>query len=237
MHARKRQRIDDVEHEAPPLSSRNSEDPLMGTFKEIENAWAPTVNSKQYLHHTTPEEFVNRINSLINPDMAAKLFDRYVTILAPHLPAVVFSTDITAEQVFKAKPILYVCILSASSFGILRRDTSKQLAREAVGAIADCVVRNGAKSLELIQAMQVLALWYKPPEKAEQTNFYQIIHMAAVMALDIGLGKRFNPAKAKRGFGGPNANFVPGPDRILPQDSDTLEARRAWLTCYYLCAR
>ncbi len=85
--------------------------------------------------------------------------------------------------------------------------------------------------------MQVTALWYKPPEKAEQTNFYQIIHMAAVMALDIGLGKRFNPAKAKRGFGGPNAKYVPGPGKILPQDSDTLEARRAWLGCYYLCAR
>lgn len=120
--------------------------------------------------------------------------------------------------------------------GTLHPDTAKQLSREAIGAIADCVVRNGAKSLELIQAMQVTALWYKPPEKAEQTNFYQIIHMAAVMALDIGLGKRFNPAKAKRGFGGPNAKYAPGPGKILPQDSDTLEARRAWLGCYYLCA-
>ena len=99
------------------------------------------------------------------------------------------------------------------------------------------MVRNGAKSLELIQAMQVTALWYKPPEQAEQTNFYQIIHMAAVMALDIGLGKRFNPAKSRRGFGGPNAAYAPGPHKTLPQDSDTLEARRAWLTCYYLCAR
>ena len=219
-------------------SSMTRNDELLAQgFNEIQQSWAPNADLKRLLHHQSPEEFVSRINSLINQEMAAKIFDRYMTQLLPHLPAVVFPPDTTADQVFKEKPILYVCILSAASFGTLNPETSKQLAREAVGAIADCVVRNGAKSLELIQAMQVLALWYKPPERAEQTNFYQIIHMAAVMALDIGLGKRFNPSKARRGFGGPNANFAPGPHKTLPQDSDTLEARRAWLTCYYLCAR
>lgn len=201
------------------------------------SSWGPNAELKRYPGHSTPQEFVGRINSLISPDMASTIFNRYITKLAPHLPAVVFPAGTTAEHVFKEKPILYVCILAAASHGTLHPDTSKQIVREAVGAIADCVVRNGAKSLELIQAMQVTALWYKPPEKAEQTNFYQIIHMAAVMALDIGLGKRFNPAKARRGFGGPNANFAPGPHKTLPQDSDTLDARRAWLGCYYLCAR
>ncbi|TKA75650.1 hypothetical protein B0A55_05002 [Friedmanniomyces simplex] len=249
MPARKRQRMDDeapvydsVEAQVHAHLSRatstsgNAEDPVRKHFTEVENSWAPTEDSKRFLHHTTPEEFIARVNSFINPELAATIFDRYVTVLSPHLPAVVFPPNTTAEQVFKDKPILYVSILSAASFGTLHPDTSKALAREAVGAIADCVVRNGAKSLELIQAMQVMALWYKPPEKAEQTNFYQIIHMAAVMALDIGLGKRFNPAKARRGFGGPNAQLAPGPGKTMPQDSDTLEARRAWLGCYYLCA-
>ncbi|KAK5165754.1 uncharacterized protein LTR77_008677 [Saxophila tyrrhenica] len=191
---------------------------------------------RRYLPYSSPEEFVKQINTIISPDMAAQTFHRYCSKLAPNLPAVVFPSGTTAEQVFREKPILYVCILSAASHGNLHPDIAKKLTREAVGAIADCVVRSGAKSLELIQAMQVFALWYKPPEKAEQTNFYQIIHMAAVMALDIGLGKRFNPAKAERGFGGRNAKYAPGPGKMLPQDSDTVEARRAWLGCYYLCA-
>ena len=243
----KRRRTDDGPEQPPCLDGADEfYHPLAGSFKseeaaktmgEIHQSWAPQADLKRFLYHTTPEEFVNRINSLISPDMASTIFDRYTTKLAPHVPAVVFPPGTTAEQVFKDKPILYVCILSAASHGILHPDISKQITREAVGAIADCVVRNGAKSLELIQAMQVTALWYKPPEKAEQTNFYQIIHMAAVMALDIGLGKRFNPAKAKRGFGGPNAKYAPGPGKVIPQDSDTLEARRAWLGCYYLCAR
>lgn len=243
---RKRQRIQDQieegadggpNHISSASSTANGDDPVMKTFNEIKTSWAPTQDARRYLHHLSPEEFTARINSLIAPGQGAVIFDRYINYLMPHMPAVVFPNGTTAEQVFRDKPILYVSILSAASFGTLHPDTCKALAREAIGAVADCVVRNGAKSLELIQAMQVMALWYKPPEKAEQTNFYQIIHMAAVMALDIGLGKRFNPVKARRGFGGPNSQFAPGLAKTLPQDSDTLEARRAWLGCYYLCAR
>lgn len=215
---------------------RSSEERTLAS-KEANHSWGPGSSLKRYLYHTNPEEFVGRINSLITPETASKIFDRYMTQLAPHLPAVVFPTGTTAEQVWRDKPILYVCILSCASNGLVHPDVGRDITREAVGAIADCVVRNGAKSLELIQAMQVTALWYKPPERAEQTNFYQIIHMGAVMALDIGLGKRFNPVKARRGFGGPNAHLAPGPHKTVPQDSDTIEARRAWLACYYLCAR
>ncbi|KAI7506931.1 hypothetical protein KC347_g7274 [Hortaea werneckii] len=234
MRGQKRRRVEDEDdgRQAFESSLAAKDESLAKGFDDIEQAWAPNKDVRGLVQ--SPDDFVTRINSLIDPATAADMFNRYCRDLAPHLPAVVFPPETTAEQVFRDRPILYVCILSASSFGILPHDISKHLAREAVGAIADCVVRNGAKSLELIQAMQVLALYYKPPEENEQTNFYQIIHMAAVMALDIGLGKRFNPSKARRGFGGPQN--PPGMQRTMPQDSDTLEARRAWLTCYYLCA-
>ncbi|EME46863.1 hypothetical protein DOTSEDRAFT_169698 [Dothistroma septosporum NZE10] len=216
--------------------SQPAQDDALKGLLQTNDGWGPTADSMRYLIHRSPEEFMNRINTLVSPEIGVTIFNRYVHKLAPHMAAVVFPPDTTAEQLLKEKPILYVCILSASSAGTLHPDVTKQLSREAIRAIADCVVCNGAKSLELIQAMQVLALWYKPPEKAEQTNFYQIIHMAAVMAIDIGLGKRFNASKARRGFGGPHAEYAPGPQMQLPQNSDTIEARRAWLSCYYLCA-
>lgn len=206
-------------------------------YRQMNDTWGPGADSLRHLVHRSPEEFMNRINSLVSIDMGVSIFNRYISKLAPHMPAVAFPADTAAEQIRKEKPILYACILSATSAGMLPPDISQQLSREAIRAIADCVVCNGAKSLELIQSMQVMALWYKPPERAEQTNFYQIIHMAAVMAIDIGLGKRFNATKARRGFGGPNADMAPGPHMMLPQNSDTIEARRAWLGCYYLCAR
>lgn len=228
----------DVSNPGPASRYGSSSSQGHETYRQMNDAWGPQgADSLRHLVHRSPEEFMNRIASLVSPDMGAGMFNRYLTKLSPHMPAVVFPPDTTAEQVRKEKPILYACILSATSAGLIPPDISQQLSREAIRAIADCVVCNGAKSLELIQAMQVLALWYKPPERADQTNFYQIIHMAAVMAIDIGLGKRFNATKARRGFGGPNADMAPGPHMMLPQNSDTIEARRAWLGCYYLCAR
>ncbi|KAI7043924.1 hypothetical protein KC352_g46392, partial [Hortaea werneckii] len=161
MRGQKRRRVEDDDdgRQAFESSLAAKDESLAKGFDDIEQAWAPNKDVRGLVQ--SPDDFVTRINSLIDPATAADMFNRYCRDLAPHLPAVVFPPDTTAEQVFRDRPILY------------------HLAREAVGAIADCVVRNGAKSLELIQAMQVLALYYKPPEENEQTNFYQIIHMAA----------------------------------------------------------
>ena len=222
---------------APRYAARsNSELDISKRFDELNQDFQPSAESLRILAHTSPEDFANRIHALVSPSLGVQIFNRYVEKLAPHMPAVVFAPGTPAEQIWKEKPILYACILSAASYGILHSDVTKELASEAVKVIAEAVVVSGAKSIELIQAMQVLALWYKPPEKSQATNFYQIIHMAAVMAIDVGLGKRFNPMKARRGFGGPEKEFAPGPHPHLPINSDTLEARRAWLGCYYLCA-
>lgn len=158
--------------------------------------------------------------------------------MAPHLPAVIFPPGMTAEQLFKEKPLLYLAVLGAAAYGHTETETSRSAVREAIGTIADCAVRNGAKSLELIQAMQVIALWYKPPEQAEQTNFYQIINIAATMVYDLGLNQRFNIVKARRGLLGPAKDVAPNRGiSMAPVNSDDLESRRALLGCYYLCAR
>lgn len=215
----KRKRTDDSEVEL--RSTRTALD--MGEVAESD--------VRSFLHHMTPSDFSMRITSLIPLTHGAELFKRYNEKMVTHLPVVVFPKNTSAEQVFKEKPILYLAIISAASFGKVPSEVSFQLQNETMGAIADVVVRNGAKSLELIQAMQIVALWYKPPEDAERTNFYQLVHMAAVMALDIGLGKRFNPRKQRHALG-KDINFV----KLSNQNSDSLEARRAWLGCYYLCA-
>jgi len=204
----------------------------------IEHSWGIANDVTRFLHHVTPTEFVQRINTLVSPQQGAMLFERYNNQLAPHLPAVVFSPGTTAEQIYREKPLLYLAVTGAASHGQIEPEITRELIREAIGAFADCAVRNGAKSLELVQAMQIIALWYKPPERTEQTNFYQIIHIAATMALDLGLNMRFNPAKARRGLFGPAKDALPNTGlKMGPVNSDTAEAKRAWLTCYYLCAR
>ena len=53
-----------------------------------------------------------------------------------------------------------------------------------------------------------------------------MVNCAAVMALDLGLGRRATPNVMKLGV---------GPFRRCHPDASSIEARRAFLVCYYLC--
>lgn len=222
-----------------------SQDPLndtrevYSTARQAEYHQPPSLRQTSDVSHASTrqpaQDFMTSIDALVSPNHASTLFRCHLEQMDRHIPAVVFPKGTIPEDVRREKPILYLCVVSAASFGQVPLDTSLQLQKEALGVIAERVFRDGDKSLELIQAMQVLALWYKPPRPMHKANFYQIIHVAAVMALDIGLGRRFNLAKSEAmTIAGQK---VVGWEKSTSQDSDTLEARRAWLGCYYLCAR
>lgn len=243
----KRRRTDDnamqSSHLHTPASSAefdvrsHSEQDLSNRLREHNRTFdAATEAAIPPSHNTPSREFLNKIDSLVSPPLGVQIFNRYVEKLTPHMPAVVFPPGTQAEQIWKEKPILYAAILSAASYGILHPEASNELAHEAIKEIANLVVVNGAKSIELIQAVQVLALWYKPPEHTQSTNFYQIIHMAAIMCIDLGLCRRHTPMKSRRGPGGPLPEYTPGPPAYHSVPTDSLEARRAYLGCYYLCA-
>lgn len=167
---------------------------------------------------------------LVTAEMATRMFDSYVEKMAPHLPAVVFPPGTTAADVRKSKPTLFLAILSASS-GMNHPQHQKMLTKEVMSIYADRIICNGEKTLELIQALLISTLWYWPPEHFEELKFYQLIHIAAVMAIDVGMGKKSKPLIGK------NAGlWRDHPWRRTPfPDSESIEARRAWLGCYFLC--
>lgn len=167
---------------------------------------------------------------MISADNANTVFNCYVEKMAPHMPVVVFPPGTTAAEVRKTKPTLFLAILSAGS-GMIFPDLQRQLTKEVMNIYAEHIIINGEKTLELIQALHISTLWYWPPEHFEELKFYQLIHIAAVMALDIGMGKKNKSPKAK------NAGlWRDHPWRRTPYpDPESLEARRAWLACYFLC--
>ncbi|RDL36804.1 Zn2 DNA-binding protein [Venustampulla echinocandica] len=190
-------------------------------------AMSGTAPQKQALTH----EYADVVDrGLLTADMATKIFNSYVEKMAPHLPAVVFPADTTAAEVRKSKPTLFLAILSASS-GMNYPELQRTLTKEVMSIYAERIIVNGEKTLELIQALHVSTLWYWPPEHFEELKFYQLIHIAAVMAIDIGMGKKSKPQKAKY-----HGLWKDHPWRRTPYpDSESPEARRAWLACYFLC--
>ncbi|KAF2404249.1 hypothetical protein EJ06DRAFT_486877 [Trichodelitschia bisporula] len=173
-----------------------------------------------------------KIDAIISHRTAEHLFDRYVHEFVPNFPAVTFPPGTKASDVRRNKPILFLSILSSTCFGAgLDDDTQSRLEEVLREQFATSMWKNGEKSLELIQSLQVATLWYRPPENFEQHMHYQMVHMSAVMAIDIGMGKR-GPVWKKL-F--PNDQRPQDQRPRLPSVHDNAEARRAWLVCYFLC--
>ncbi|KAI4289649.1 MAG: hypothetical protein L6R35_001073 [Caloplaca aegaea] len=167
---------------------------------------------------------------ILDAALAAEIFEHYTRKMATHVPLVVVPPDTPAGSVRKHKPTLFLAILSVAS-GQEHPEIQRILAKEVMRAFADRIVYKGEKSLELIQAMQILTIWYWPEENRDAQT-YQLVHMAAVMAIDLGLGRRAKSSREPY-----HALWKDYPrTKSSAQASDSLESRRAWLGCYLLCA-
>lgn len=158
---------------------------------------------------------------------ATKIFNYYVNKMAPHMPIVVFPADITPGTVRKTRPTLFLAILSiacAQDYPQLQ----PVLTREIMRAYADRLICKREKSLELIQALQVSTTWF-----SADANFYQLIHMAAVMGIELGMSTRTKSEKERfLGLWKGDSSDQSGCDAI-----DSRDSKRAWLGCYLLCAK
>jgi len=152
--------------------------------------------------------------------------------MAQHLPVVVFDPGTTAAEVRLTRPILFLAILVSAAKGQTDMELQEQLNHLLLDIFADSIVRNGAKTLELVQALLISTIWYRPPRRYDQMNFYQLSHISAVMAIDIGLGKRMK--KTWRTMG-PAFSDGRTPRSMLL--TDTVEVRRTWLGCYFQCSK
>ena len=168
-------------------------------------------------------------SGLIDAKTAWRCFERYDAEMCNNLPIVVFPPNTRPEEVRRTKPILFLAVVAVAS-GTIRPDLQSKLISQATRILAEKIVYRGEKSLELVQTIQVMTVFYQPPEKYEELNFNQLIHIAAVMALDIGMGKRSKPGSVAK-WRGPIDNKKPLPDPNIA------ETRRCWLGCYYMCSK
>ena len=170
------------------------------------------------------------LRRVVHAETANDLFRHYNDHMAPHMPIVVFAPGTSPNTLRKRSPVLFLAILSVAS-GQDFPDLQATLTREIMRVLADRVFVMGEKSLELVQALQVITIWYWP-EPSGDSKYYQFIHVTAVMAIDLGMHRR-QPALMVRKE---QILGLPKPKSYLP-DPCTTECRRAWLGCYLLCSR
>ncbi|KAI9171605.1 Transcription factor himD [Paramyrothecium foliicola] len=183
--------------------------------------------ASSFFPRTAAGDVVDR--GLMTMAMAAEIFARYNEEMMPNMPAVMFPPGTTMADVRRNKPTLFLSVMAAASGEYPQ--LQKTLQQEMMYVFAEKVFIVGEKSLELVQALHVSVIWYWPPEHYEELKFYQLVHTAAVMAIDIGLGLTGSRRLV------PPMGWREGPwRRQRPPDPTSAESRRTWLTCHFLCA-
>ena len=165
---------------------------------------------------------------IIDVETATKAFSCYTESFAPLLPFVVFPEGTTMADVRREKPILFLAIVSVA-ITACRPALQMPLVNELHRVFADRIIIHGGKSLELVQALMVATMWYAPPDHFEELKFYQFLHLAIAIGMEVGMNRR-SPTKGKSQ--GTWRDII---SRRVPHvQPDCLDARRAWLSCYFM---
>ena len=232
-----------------PASSNDAQSP------PVNNGRPEKADSQDLPHERQSEQLEYPDLGVVSAAVAAELYDVYNNDLVDHYPMVSFPEDYSVETLRVERPTLFLAVMAAAARKS-QPHLSSELNRQVLHSYAARVFMNSEKSLELVQAMIVTAVWYAPPEDSGpgQHKFYEYIHMAATMALDLGLGSSKSQAKSL----GPLYKEVPSavsestqnispparPEnhrRFPPTEVDeTTETKnekiRTFLACYAICS-
>ena len=207
------------------------------TPKDIKDAYgAPPRSSKDM-------DVVDR--GLLTMQEATLIYNRYIDELIPQLPIVILPQD-AAEVIRRDRPTLFLAILAAAS-ATVDEDLYLTLNKDLLQMYADKITIRGDKSLELVQSMLITVVWCCPPDNFESLKFYQYIHMAAAMALDLGIGKKTRaPSKQTQFSVLVEENTVPSDSKNKSYstsrgseshaETGLVESRRTILACYLMCS-
>ncbi|KAJ5636621.1 uncharacterized protein N7484_009934 [Penicillium longicatenatum] len=159
---------------------------------------------------------------IISHEDAEQLVAFFIHELSTIFPLVILPPTTTAAQLRQAAPVLFLSVISAAAISI-DTDLASVLNRELVRLYADRFFIEGEKSLELVQALLLMMIFYFPPGSPLKLQFYQYAHIASTMALEIGLATKRRVTQKK-------------PDRKKsgPHDELMAEQARAILGCYHL---
>ena len=253
--SRKRPREDDEANEdSQPSFTANGDSPLpaapvSGDVAEKCPFTDPSGSTSSLL---TPEENYQDVvdRGFLTMDQATEIFNCYLREMVPMYPAVVFPSNTTAAEIRKTRPTVFLAILAVAS-GKMGPSLHETLNREIIKQLAERVLVKGEKSLGLIQSLILCTAWYYAPNNNEELRFYQLVHMAAVMTMDMGINRRNGHLRRQAGGLGsidtstlPRSNVpatiwrehtVRNEKRAYP-DSSAIESRRTLLATYWCCS-
>ncbi|KAK4546802.1 hypothetical protein LTR36_001534 [Oleoguttula mirabilis] len=146
------------------------------------------------------------LDQIVPVEMQARILHRYTTEVYPHFPILPLPAEHALENLRSSQPRLLQAIIYAMGWPILSVEIQEKVARLLMNH--EIAMTAEPQTLELVQAIQMVCLWYRAPKHHKHLAVWQLIEASADIA---------SQTMARR-----------------DEDSDRLGSYRAWLMCYLL---
>lgn len=220
------------------VSSRQSTE-VKATGQQISAPQATTgfVPTRANLDTTLAARLDIIDRGLLSMETAAEFFDVFKTRFASKHHVLVFPKGYTIHQLRHEKPTLFLAIIATAS-GMACPELHSTLNTEVMQQYANLLWIGGEKSLHFVQAMTVTAVWYYPVGEWSRLRFYEYVHFASTMAMDIGLGEP--EPQVKKSSSDVDDSFFMAQGVVLDDTSNAegelkFERQRTLLVCYINC--
>ncbi|KAG2419411.1 hypothetical protein HFD88_004207 [Aspergillus terreus] len=185
-------------------------------------SFTPTL-TESFPDNSSGPDVIER--GVISLEYAEKLVVFFVNELMVFVPMVLLPPDTTASRLRRSKPVLFLSVLAAAALSV-DDNLAAVLNQELVRLYAERFFINGDKSLELVQALLLMIIFYYPPDSPLKLQYYQYTHIAATMALEIGLASGSNVTN----------EMSSKPNKRGTYDEHLAQQARAVLGCYHLAS-
>lgn len=150
--------------------------------------------------------FINKVSDpislgIINHEEATFRLNLYRNEISHNckLPFIKISTETTIDRLRSEKPIFFSAIMSIVSVLMSKGDTTLetnlQLDSFILHQIKNQLFRTNSKSIDLLEALLTLCLWYNIPEWSSKTHYHLFNYICCVLTRDLG------PTFVNRSFG------------------------------------
>lgn len=197
---------------------RSSLDP---TLSILSSHTGTTSNRPESPVATAPD-----LNSL-SASEEVSLYNYFRDELLPHYPVIHIPMSNNYNTIRDKKPLLYHAMVTASS-AAMQPMIAPMLYRSLEQTLAQAAMVDGQKSLDLVQALLISAIWAYPPSSFSELKFGRFAQMAADILMDLNILDELSQCLSQDGYLKIDS---------LGDEIPWLEKARTLLGCFLLCSR
>ncbi|KAL5354405.1 hypothetical protein ACLOAV_000494 [Pseudogymnoascus australis] len=168
-------------------------------------------------------------DGMLDMETASRYLEIFRTVMVHRFPFVVISPDVTAQELHKTRPFLFLAVLAAASYENM--PLQRQLGKEIKHVVSSRIIFDGEASIEIVQGILIYLAWNHYYSRPRVYN--QFLQLAISIVVDLRLNR-------------PPPHGPPKVGITLELDADTKakkypttwsqDERRAVAGCFYLAS-